>query len=102
MLTHFLIFIYQQSAVYLLATSVPARFYQDCFCGKWSNVTGKCTTSGRWFQTKRYLEILRRPRYVFMYYVFQSKLSKIRQFGVSYLFDLIHEIYFSVGFASIF
>lgn len=99
MLTHFLIFIYQQSAVYLLATSVPARFYQDCFCGKWSNVTGKCTTSGRWFQTKRYLKILRRPRYVLRISV---KIIQIRQFGVSYLFDLIHEIYFSVGFASIF
>lgn len=30
------------------------------------------------------------------------KIIQIRQFGVSYLFDLIHEIYFSVGFASIF
>lgn len=102
MLTHFLIFIYQQSAVYLLATSVPARFYQDCFCGKWSNVTGKCTTSGRWFQTKRYLKKFKTSALCIYVLRISVKIIQIRQFGVSYLFDLIHEIYFSVRFASIF
>lgn len=37
-----------------------------------------------------------------MYLRISVKIIQIRQFGVSYLFDLIHENYFSVRFASIF
>lgn len=37
-----------------------------------------------------------------MYLCISVKIIQIRQFGVSYLFDLIHENYFSVRFASIF